>query len=248
MNSKNQKKDNLLIGRNSVSEAIKAGRKIEKIYVAKNTEGSVKQICGMASDAGIPILYRERSTLNSMAGGNHQGIIALAGEFDYCDIEDILEEASSRNEDPFVIICDGIEDPQNLGAIIRSAECAGVHGVIIPVRNACAVTGAVIKASAGACEYMKVAKVVNIARTIEDLADAGLWIGACDMDGRNYTESNLKGAVGLVIGGESKGVGRLVKEKCDFVISVPMRGRINSLNASNAAAILMYEVRRQRDG
>ena len=175
-------------------------------------------------------------------------VVAYISTYEYCDAADILEKARQKGEDPFIIILDGIEDPHNLGAIMRTADGAGAHGVIIPKRRAAGITDVVAKASAGAVEYVPVAKVSNIAQTIDRLKESGVWIGACDMDGTDYDKTDMKGSLALVIGAEGQGISRLVKEKCDFIISIPMAGKIASLNASNAAAILMYEARRQRKG
>lgn len=241
-------KSNILIGRNAVAEAVKSGREIEKITALKGGEGSVKKILAQAKDKKIPIYFSDKQALDRIAGNkNHQGIIAHTSEFVYSEVEDILDTAKQRGEDPFVIILDNLEDPHNLGAIMRTAECVGAHGIIIPKRRSVSVTDTVAKASAGAVEYMKVAKVTNISQTIEMLQQEGLWVGACDMDGDVYYKSNLKGAVAIVIGSEGSGISKLVKSKCDFVVSMPMVGKITSLNASNAAAILMYEIRKQRD-
>lgn len=238
-----------IIGRNAVLEALKSGRTIEKILVGKGTEGSVQKIVGAARDRKIPLRFCEKSELETAAGGgNHQGVVAFASAHAYATVEDILALAKERGEDPFVVLLDGLEDPHNLGAIMRTAECAGAHGVIIGKRRAVGLTDVVAKASAGAIEYMPCARVSNMVQAIETLKKKGLWIAACDMGDQPYHRADLKGPIGLVIGGEGSGVGKLVKEKCDFVVSIPMKGRINSLNASNAAAILMYEVRRQRDG
>ncbi|MEG0918673.1 MAG: 23S rRNA (guanosine(2251)-2'-O)-methyltransferase RlmB [Anaerovoracaceae bacterium] len=245
----NTKENNdILIGRNAVNEALRSGREIDKLLVLKGAEGSIKKTVGMAKDKKIPINTVDKVVLDRAAnGGTHQGVIAYVSAFEYSEIEDILETAKEREEDPFVIILDNLEDPHNLGAIMRTAECAGAHGIIIPKRRAVAVTDTVAKASAGAVEYMKVAKVTNISQTIEKLKEAGLWIGACHMDGDLYYKSNLTGGIGIVIGSEGAGISKLVKSKCDFVVSMPMVGKITSLNASNAAAILMYEIRKQRD-
>ena len=241
-------KSGLIPGRNPVIEALKAGREIEKIHMGRGAEGSVKKICAMAKEKGVPVYYEDKQALDKMYPGNHQGVIAVASAHSYCEIEDIIGLAKTRGEEPFVVILDGVEDPHNLGAIIRTAEAAGVHGVIIPKRRAAGLSETVLKASAGALEYMLCAKVPNIAQAIDALKGMGLWICACDLGGELYYKGDLSGGVGLVIGGEGTGVSRLVREKCDFVLSVAMKGKINSLNASNAAAILMYEVRRQRDG
>lgn len=241
-------RENLLIGRNAVSEALKSGRQIDKITVLKGAEGSVKVLVAQAKDKGIPVYQTDRIGLDRMcSGGQHQGIVAVVSNFEYSTIEDILQEAKDRNEDPFIIILDNLEDPHNLGAIMRSGECAGAHGIIIPKRRAALVTDTVAKASAGAVEYMKVAKVTNITHAIEELKEEGIWIAACDMDGDTYYKSNLKGPIAFVIGNEGSGISKLVKENCDFIVSMPMVGKISSLNASNAAAVLMYEIRRQRD-
>ena len=178
--------------------------------------------------------------------GTHQGVIAFTAAHKYSTVDEIMSAADERAESPFIIILDDLEDPHNLGAIMRTAECAGAHGVIIGKNNAVGLTETVAKASAGAIEYMRVARVTNIGRTIDELKDRGIWIAACDMDGDNYTDADLKGPIAIVIGNEGKGISRLVKEKCDFTVSIPMSGRISSLNASNAAAILMYEIIRQR--
>ncbi len=240
---------NIIIGRNPVMEALKSGREIEKLLIAKDAEGSIRKIIGMAKEKTLPYQFVEKTALDRVAGGRaHQGVIAYISTYEYCDAADILEKARQKGEDPFIIILDGIEDPHNLGAIMRTADGAGAHGVIIPKRRAAGITDVVAKASAGAVEYVPVAKVSNIAQTIDRLKEAGVWVGACDMDGAEYDRADLKGSLALVIGAEGQGISRLVKEKCDFSISIPMSGRIASLNASNAAAVLMYEVRRQRKG
>jgi 23S rRNA (guanosine2251-2'-O)-methyltransferase len=241
--------EHIIIGRNPVLEALKSGREIEKLLVGKDAEGSIRKILGMAKEKGLSYQFVEKSALDRIADGKaHQGVIAHISTYEYCDVEDIIDLAKSRGEDPFVIILDGIEDPHNLGAIMRTADGAGAHGIIIPKRRAAGITDVVAKASAGAVEYVAVAKVSNIAQTIDKLKEMGLWIGACDMDGAEYDTADLKGSLALVIGAEGQGISRLVKEKCDFSLSIPMSGKITSLNASNAAAILMYEVKRQRKG
>ncbi len=251
MNKENQNdsgNQRIIVGRNPVTEAIKSEKEIEKLMIGKDTEGSIKKIIGMAKDKKISYQLVDKSVLDRISDGvNHQGVIAYVSEYEYCEIEDILQIAKERGEEPFVIILDGIEDPHNLGAIVRTAEGAGAHGIIVAKRRAVGITQTVAKASAGAVEYVPVARVSNIAQTVEKLKKLGLWIGACDMDGTVYYQGNLKGSIGLVIGAEGQGISRLVKEKCDFTISIPMSGKMNSLNASNAAAILMYEIRRQRD-
>lgn len=236
-----------IIGRNAVLEALKGNREIEKITLAKGAEGSVKQIVAKARDRHIPIYYSDKARMDKAAsGGVHQGVIAVVSDYKYCTVDDILARAAQRGEDPFIIILDGLEDPHNLGAIMRTAECAGVHGIVIPKRRSVSVTETVAKTSAGAVEYMLCAKVTNIANEIEKLKEKGVWIGACDMGPDLYYRQDLKGPIAIVIGAEGAGISRLVKEKCDFVVSIPMKGNITSLNASNAASILMYEVVRQR--
>ena len=237
----------IIIGRNAVLEALKSNREIEKITLAKGAEGSVKQIAAKARDKHIPVYYSEKKRMDKTAsGGVHQGVIAIVSDYKYCSVEDILKRAACRGEEPFILILDGLEDPHNLGAIMRTAECAGVHGIIIPKRRSVSVTETVAKTSAGAVEYMLCAKVTNIAGEIEKLKKKGIWIGACEMGDNLYYEHDLTGPLGIVIGGEGAGISRLVKEKCDFVVSIPMKGQISSLNASNAASVLMYEVVRQR--
>ncbi len=242
-------KENIIIGRNPVMEALKNGREMEKLMIAKDTEGSIKKIIGLAKEKKILYQFADKSALDRVSdGGVHQGVIAYVSTYAYCEVEDILDKARKNEEEPFLVILDGVEDPHNLGAIMRTADGAGAHGIIIPKRRAAGITDVVAKAAAGAIEYVPVAKVSNIAQTIDKLKERGLWIGACDMDGTDYDKANLQGSIGLVIGAEGQGISRLVKEKCDFSISIPMSGQISSLNASNAAAILMYEVKRQRKG
>lgn len=238
----------IIVGRNPVMEAVKAHRAIETVMVSKGElSGSVKVIIALAKEQNIPIKEVDSRKLDTMCGGaSHQGIVALAAVKAYSTVEDMFNLAEKRGEPPFFIILDGIEDPHNLGAIIRTAECAGAHGVIVPSRRAVGLTYAVGKASAGAYEYMPVARVTNLSQTIGYLKEKGLWIYGADMDGETYCSANLKGAAALVIGSEGRGLSRLVREKCDVVLSLPMRGRITSLNASVAAGVLMYEFTRQR--
>lgn len=238
---------NIIIGRNPVMEALKAGREMDKILVAKGAEGSIVKIIAMAKDNGVPVIYSEKVGLDRISGGKaHQGVAAYMPAHEYVEVEDILDIAKERGEDPFIIILDNIEDPHNLGAIMRTAETAGAHGIIIPKRRAVGLTETVAKASAGAIEYMPVAKVVNIAQTIDSLKERGIWVAACDMGDSMYYDANLTGPMALVVGAEGEGISRLVKEKCDYVVSIPMLGHITSLNASNAAAILIYEICKQR--
>ena len=240
--------ENVIFGRNAVKELLASGRDIEKIYIQNgDREGSVNVLLGIASERKLPIHDVDRTKLDSIScGAHHQGIVAIAAERNYATIDDIFAYAEEKGEPPFIIILDGVEDPHNLGAIIRSAECSGAHGVIIPKRRAVGLTSTAAKASAGAVEYMRVAKVTNLASTIDELKDRGLWLYAADMDGSSYCDTDLSGAVGLVMGSEGFGISRLVKEKCDFVVSIPLYGRVNSMNVSCAAAVLMTEVARQR--
>ncbi len=239
----------LILGRNAVLEALKSGRNIDKITLQK-TDGQVarpiREILTRAKERKIPVYYSDKAHMDKTP--NHQGVIAVASDFEYCQISDMLKRAEERGEKPLLVILDGIEDPHNLGAIMRTAECAGAHGIIIPKRHSVSVNETVLKTSAGAAEYMLCARVTNIANTIDELKEAGLWIYACDMgDGLIY-DQDLTGPVAVVVGSEGFGISRLVKEKCDFVVSIPMSGNINSLNASNAAAIFLYEAVRQRLG
>ncbi len=237
----------VIFGRNPVIEALKSGREIEKVLIS-SAEGSAAKIVAMAKERKIPLIRTEKRTLDKMAAGAvHQGVAAYISAYAYKDVDDILKKASDAGEEPFVVILDNIEDPHNLGAIMRTAECAGAHGIIIPKRNACGLTETVAKTSAGAIEYVPCVRVTNIVRAIEDLKDKGFWIAACDMGGREYYKTDLRGKLAVVIGSEGSGISKLVKENCDFTVSMPMVGNITSLNASNAAAVLMYEVRRQRD-
>jgi 23S rRNA (guanosine2251-2'-O)-methyltransferase len=241
--------ENLIIGRNPVIEALKNGREIDKLLILKDAEGSIRKLVGMAKDRNLYCQFVEKAALDRVAGGKvHQGVVAFVSGYGYCEPEDILERARQKGEPPFVIILDGIEDPHNLGAIVRTADGAGAHGIIIPKRRAAGLTDVAAKASAGAVEYVPVARVSNIAQTIDKLKETGVWIAACDTDGTEYDHADLKEGLALVIGAEGDGVSRLVKEKCDFSLSIPMSGKIASLNASNAAAVLMYEVKRQRKG
>lgn len=237
-----------IIGRNPVLEAIRSGRSIDKILVKKGRyEGSIVPIIKKAKEAKILIQEVDRAKLDAIAEGeNHQGVIAYVSAYDYVSVKDILSRAADKGEAPFVIICDKITDPHNLGAILRTANCVGAHGVIIPKRNSVGLNSAVAKTSAGAVEYTPVAKVTNIANTIDDLKKEGMWIAGADMVGEEMYKVDLKGSLGLVIGSEGEGISRLVKEKCDFIVSIPMNGQINSLNASVAAGVLMYEALRQR--
>ena len=242
----NPVQENLLTGRNPIREALKSGRDLEKLLVARGElSGSAREIVMMAKERHIPVQEVERTRLDEITR-NHQGLVAFASAFQYATVEDILAVAQERGEDPFIILLDGITDPHNLGAIIRSAECAGAHGVIVPQRRSVGLTPAAVKASAGAVEYTKVARVVNLSRTLEDLKKKGLWFYAAAMDGEDYRKVDFSGPVGLVIGAEGEGISRLVAEQCDKIVSLPMKGHIDSLNASVAAGILMYAVMGKR--
>lgn len=240
----------LIIGRNAVSEALRSERVIDTLLVARGERnGSIGRIIAECRDKNIVVKEVDKKKLDFLCGqGNHQGIAAYAAAHEYAEVEDIFALAEERGEDPFIIICDEIEDPHNLGAIIRTAETTGVHGIIIPKRRNASLSYAVGKTSAGAVEYVPVARVGNLASTIEDLKKRGLWVYTADMDGQNWCETDFSGPVALIVGSEGNGVSRLIKEKSDFVVSLPMRGKITSLNASVAAGILMYEVARQRLG
>ncbi len=240
----------VIVGRNPVTEALRSGREIDKLLVAHGSDsGSIKALIAKCRERKIPVKEVAVSKLDFLSkGASHQGVALIVASKKYCSVDDILAVAAERNESPFIIICDGIEDPHNLGAIIRTAEAAGVHGVIIPERRSASLNAVVAKASAGALEYMPVARVTNITATIEKLKEAGLWIYAADMDGQSWCSTELSGAVAFVIGSEGRGVSPLVKKSCDVTVAMPMLGKINSLNASVAAGVLMYEAARQRQG
>lgn len=235
-------------GRNAVLEAFRSGKTIDKLFVLDGCQdGPVKSIIREAKKTDTIINFVDKERLDRLAGtGHHQGVVAQAAAYEYAEVEDILKAAKDKSEAPFIFILDEIEDPHNLGAIIRTANQAGAHGVIIPKRRAVGLTATVAKTSAGAINYTPVAKVTNISKTIEDLKKQGMWFVCADMDGTTMYDLNLTGPIGLVIGNEGSGVGRLVKEKCDFVASIPMKGDIDSLNASVAAGVLAYEIVRQR--
>lgn len=235
-------------GRNAVMEAFRAGKTIDKIFVLDGCQdGPVKSITREARKQDTIINYVTKERLDQLSEtGKHQGVIAYAAAYTYAEVEDILKAAEEKGEPPFIFILDGIEDPHNLGAIIRTANQAGAHGVIIPKRRAVGLTSTVAKTSAGAINFTPVAKVTNLVATIEELKEKGLWFVCADMSGELMYSMNLKGPIGLVIGSEGDGVGRLVKEKCDMVAAIPMKGDIDSLNASVAAGVLAYEIVRQR--
>lgn len=242
-------KNEIIEGRNAVIEALRAQRSIDKIYLNKGeVDKTLGHIASKARDQGIVVVECDRRKLDFMSVTKaHQGVIAVCAVRDYCSIDDILAAAAEKNEDPFIVICDEISDPHNLGAIIRSAECAGVHGLIIPKRRSAGLTTIVDKASAGAAEHALIARVPNIGAAIDELKQKGLWIYGTAADGKNNIWStDFSGPVALVIGSEGDGMSRLVKEKCDFIVSLPMKGEISSLNASCAAAVTMYEILRQK--
>ena len=235
-------------GRNAVLEAFRSGKPIDKLFVLDGCQdGPVRTIVREAKKHDTVIQFVEKERLSQLSEtGKHQGVVAFAAAYEYAEVGDMLELARRKGEDPFLILLDNIEDPHNLGAIIRTANLAGAHGVIIPKRRAVGLTAAVAKTSAGALNYTPVAKVTNLVKTMEELKEKGLWFVCADMGGESMYRLNLKGPIGLVIGSEGEGVGRLVKENCDFVASIPMRGDIDSLNASVAAGVLAYEIVRQR--
>ncbi|MBQ8245934.1 MAG: 23S rRNA (guanosine(2251)-2'-O)-methyltransferase RlmB [Lachnospiraceae bacterium] len=235
-------------GRNAVMEAFRSGKCIDKLFVLDGCQdGPVLSIKREAKKQDTVIRYVNKERLDQISEtGKHQGVIAYAAAYDYAEVEDIMQSAKDKGEDPFIFLLDNIEDPHNLGAMIRTAHLAGAHGVIIPKNRAVGLTATVARTSAGALNYLPVAKVTNLAKTIEDLKKEGLWFVCADMDGTIMYDLNLKGSIGLVIGSEGEGVGRLVKEKCDLIASIPMKGQIDSLNASVAAGVLAYEIVRQR--
>ena len=238
----------LIIGRNAVLEALKSDRELNALLVAKGERvGSVGRIIATCRDRGVVVKEVDRRKLDFLCGGgNHQGVAAYAAAHTYATLDDVFSLARDRSEPPFLILCDSIEDPHNLGAIIRTAEAAGAHGIIIPKRHGVGLTWAVSKTAAGALEYLPVVRVSNLAAAADELKARGVWLYCADMDGSPWCETDFSGGVGLIIGAEGSGVSRLMREKSDFVVSLPMKGKINSLNASVAAGILMYEVARQR--
>ena len=239
--------EELILGRNPVIEALKADKLIDMIFVNPNAKGSISLILRLAKERDIPVKQVREVKLDSMAGGaSHQGVIAVGACAEYVEVSDLLDIAAQRGEDPFIIICDEIEDPHNLGAIIRTAEAAGAHGIIIPKRRSASLNHTVFKTSAGAASWLPVARVANLAAAVDELKKSGVWIYGTDGAGESYSGVDLKGPIGLVVGSEGFGMGRLMKEKCDFLLSLPMAGKITSLNASVAAGIFMYEVVRQR--
>jgi 23S rRNA (guanosine2251-2'-O)-methyltransferase len=240
--------ENIVAGRNSVAELMRSGRAVDKIVVLRGKPaGGLSAILAQAAERGIPIKEVAPEKLDAMCpGANHQGIAAVAAAKEYSTVDDILSLADERGEPPFIIICDEIEDPHNLGAIIRTAECCGAHGVIVPKRRSAGLGFAVAKAACGALEYMPVARITNLAAAIDELKKKGVWVYGADMDGSDYTKQDFSGPAALCIGSEGNGMGRLIREKCDVIVSLPMKGKITSLNASVAAGILMYQIARFR--
>lgn len=241
--------DDVLVGRNAVTEALKSGRGINKLWIASgDREGSVAEIAALAKERGIVVQYVERAKIEALAGGHrHQGVLAYVAPVPYAELEDILKTAEAKGEAPFLVLLDELEDPHNLGALLRTADATGVHGILIPKRRSVSLNATVAKTSAGAVEYVPVARIGNIAQTLKKLKEKGFWVAGADMDGEKaYYEADLTGPLVLVVGSEGKGMSRLTKEACDFIVRMPMVGRINSLNASVAGSILMYESMRQR--
>jgi len=240
--------DNLIFGRNAVIELLKSGRSVNKILMAEGSrDGSIQKIFALAKTSGVVVEFTSRNKLDKICGGRHQGVAAMAAAMNYSTVEEILNVAESKNELPFIILLDELEDPQNFGAILRTAEAVGVHGVIIPKRRSVQLNATVFKTSAGAAEYVKVAQVVNVAQTLKNLRGLGLKIVGADMNAEiNFRQADLTGGIVLIIGSEGKGMRRLTRENCDLLIKIPMVGKINSLNASAAGAVLMYEIFLQR--
>lgn len=243
-----KRKEEILVGRNAVFETLRAGHPVDQVLIAKgNNGGPVRRIVDLCRERGVVIKDVSGAKLDAICGGmNHQGVAALAAAHAYASVDDMLRLAESRGEKPFLVICDEINDPHNLGAIIRTADCCGAHGVIIPKRSAVGLTAAVDKAACGALEYVPVARVSNLVSTVEQLKKAGVWIYGTDMDGHPFYQTDFSGGAAVVVGSEGKGISRLLREKCDVVVSIPMRGHISSLNASVAAGIILYEASKAR--
>jgi 23S rRNA (guanosine2251-2'-O)-methyltransferase len=238
-----------IIGKNPVIEALRSEREINKIWIAEGSnKGQMNQVTALARENNVLVQFVPKKKIDQMVEGNHQGVVAQVAAYEYVEVDDILAAAEKRNESPFILILDELEDPHNLGSILRTADAVGAHGVIIPKRRAVGLTTTVAKASTGAIEYVPVARVTNLARTIDDLKAAGVWIVGTDAKGKeDYRNVDGKMPIGLVIGSEGKGMGRLIKDKCDFLLRLPMQGKVTSLNASVAASLLMYEVYRKRN-
>lgn len=245
----NEQENLIIYGRNAVTEVLRSERSVDKLLVLDQDKQSpmISKIVAEARKQKLVVRFENKEKMNQVAGTDkHQGVIALVAAYAYCEVQEILDEAEAKGESPFILILDQIEDPHNLGAIIRTAHIAGVHGIIIPKRRAVGVTSTVVKTSAGAIEHMKLARVTNIARTIEELKEKFVWVVCADMDGQMMYDVDMKGALAIVVGSEGQGVSHLVKEKADFIATIPMQGEITSLNASVAAGVLIYEAVRQR--
>ncbi len=249
MEQQEQKRyEDIIAGRNAVMEALKSGRALDRVFIARGErQGSIGAIMARCREAGIPIKESDSRKLDCMAD-NHQGVIAVAACKDYMTLDELFDIAAQKGEPPFFIVCDELEDPHNLGAILRTAEAAGAHGVVVPRRRSVGLTSTVYKASAGAVEYVPVARVANITDALKTMKERGIWVYGLDMDGECWCSTDLTGAMALVVGSEGRGISRLVRENCDFVLSLPMNGKINSLNASVACGIVLYEAARQRKG
>ena len=247
--SENAPREDVIAGRNAVGEALRSGRAIDSVLVSRGDHtGSVVALIARCRDRGIPVKEADSRKLEALAGNSHQGIVALAACKEYVSLDELFAAAEKKGEPPFFVVCDELEDPHNLGAILRTAEAAGAHGVIIPKRRSVGLTSAVYKSSAGAVEYVPVARVSNLTDTLRELKKRGVWIYGMDMEGETWCTADLRGPIALVVGSEGRGIGRLVKEQCDFKLSLPMAGQISSLNASVACGILLYEASRQRQG
>ncbi|XXM71729.1 23S rRNA (guanosine(2251)-2'-O)-methyltransferase RlmB [Lysinibacillus sphaericus] len=235
-------------GRNPVIEALKSGREINKIWIAEGSQkGSIQQVLGLAKEAGVMVQFVPKKKIEQMVAENHQGVVASVAAYEYAEIDDIFDKAAKKGEDPFILILDELEDPHNLGSIMRTADAAGAHGIIIPKRRAVGLTSTVAKASTGAIEHIPVARVTNLSRAVDELKDRGVWVAGTDAKGKqDYRQLDGTLPIGLIIGSEGKGMSRILRDKCDFLVQLPMVGRVTSLNASVAASILMYEVYRNR--
>lgn len=246
MYENNEIPESVIVGRNAVAELLKSGRAVDKLLVKDGAwEGSIRDIVAIAKDRGIPVVACGKSKLDKLACGMaHQGIIAYAAEKEYSSIDEIIEYAKSKGEEPFIVIADGINDPHNLGALIRCAEAAGCHGLIIPKRRSVTLNATVAKSSAGAIEHLRIAKASNLATTVEELKKRGIWIYSAEADGENIDDVQIATPAAFVLGSEGEGVSRLIKERSDFVVSIPMRGRVNSLNVSSAGAVILFHARK----
>ncbi|OAT84916.1 23S rRNA (guanosine(2251)-2'-O)-methyltransferase RlmB [Bacillus sp. MKU004] len=235
-------------GRNPVIEALKSGREINKIWIAEGSQkGSIQQVLGLAKEAGVMVQYVPKKKIEQMVAENHQGVVASVAAYKYAEIDDIFDKAAQKGEDPFILILDELEDPHNLGSIMRTADASGAHGIIIPKRRAVGLTSTVAKASTGAIEHIPVARVTNLSRAVDELKERGMWVAGTDAKGKqDYRQLDGTLPIGLIIGSEGKGMSRILRDKCDFLVQLPMVGRVTSLNASVAASILMYEVYRNR--